>query len=66
VCQAVRAPGSNVTIAARSRAGTGASTIGSRHAVPVTKSEDIRRDGADPIGRASMARLLQEFRPNHL
>src|SRR5919201_831549 len=35
VCQAVRAPGSNVTLAPRTRAGSGASNSGSIHTVPV-------------------------------
>jgi hypothetical protein len=35
VCQAVRAPGSNVTLAARTRAGSGASNNGSIQTVPV-------------------------------
>ena len=40
VCHAVLAVGSNVTLIARTRAGSGASTIGSCHTVPVKYSED--------------------------
>src|SRR4029077_6054109 len=38
VCQAVRAPGSNVTLAPRTRAGSGASNSGSMRTVPVKYS----------------------------
>src|SRR5207253_2126746 len=38
VCQAVRAPGSNVTLAPRTRAGLGASNRGSIRTVPVNQS----------------------------
>src|SRR2546430_4293065 len=38
VCQAVRAPGSNVTLALRTRAGSGASNSGSMRTVPVNQS----------------------------
>src|SRR6266404_6452275 len=38
VCQAVRAPGSNVTLAPRTRAGSGASNKGSIRTVPVNQS----------------------------
>src|SRR5437667_12290549 len=38
VCQAVRAPGSNVTLAQRTRAGSGASNSGSMRTVPVNQS----------------------------
>src|SRR5437870_4577790 len=40
VCQAVRAPGSNVTLAPRTRAGSGASNSGSMRTVPVKYSVD--------------------------
>src|SRR5437660_10463785 len=40
VCQAVRAPGSNVTLAPRTRAGSGASNSGSILTVPVNQSAD--------------------------
>src|SRR6266404_7175963 len=38
VCHAVRAPGSNVTLAPRTRAGSGASNSGSIRTVPVNQS----------------------------
>src|SRR3989442_9651176 len=38
VCQAVRAPGSNVTLAPRTRAGSGASNNGSIRTLPVNQS----------------------------
>src|SRR6476659_7393273 len=38
VCQAVRAPGSNVTLAPRTRAGSGVSNSGSMRTVPVNQS----------------------------
>src|SRR6266436_7202727 len=38
VCQAVRAPGSNVTLAPRTRAGSGGSNSGSMRTVPVNQS----------------------------
>ncbi len=40
VCHAVRAPGSNVTLAPRTHAGSGASNSGSIRTVPVNQSED--------------------------
>src|SRR5881392_2048858 len=40
ICQAVRAPGSNVTLAPRTRAGSGASNSGSILTVPVNQSAD--------------------------
>src|SRR6266487_50681 len=40
VCQAVRAPGSNVTLAPRTRAGSGASNSGPIRTVPVNQSAD--------------------------
>src|SRR6266496_6023532 len=40
VCQAVRAPGSNVTLAPRTRAGSGASNSGSIRTLPVNQSAD--------------------------
>src|SRR6058998_2428702 len=40
VCQAVRAPGSNVTLAPRTRAGSCASNSGSMRTLPVNQSAD--------------------------
>ena len=48
VCQAVRAPGSKLTRAERTRAGPGASMIGSCQTVPVNDSAGIFRDARDP------------------
>jgi hypothetical protein len=50
VCQAVRAPGSKLTRAERTRAGPGASMIGSCQTVPVNDSAGIFRDARDPAG----------------
>src|SRR6266568_6398964 len=48
VCQAVRAPGSNVTLAPRTQAGSGASNNGSIRTVPVKYSAGPVFDGCDP------------------
>src|ERR1700732_4666975 len=48
VCQAVRAPGSNVTLAPRTRAGSGASNSGSMRTVPVKYSAGPLADGCEP------------------
>src|ERR1700761_3704411 len=48
VCQAVRAPGSNVTIAPRTRAGSGASNSGSMRTVPVKYSADPLLEFCEP------------------
>src|SRR5438552_2787664 len=47
VCQAVRAPGSNVTLAPRTRAGSGASNSGSMRTVPVNQSAGPLFEGCD-------------------
>src|SRR5579885_2380963 len=49
VCQAVRAPGSNVTLATRTRAGSGASNSGSMRTVPVKYSVGPLPEGCEPI-----------------
>ena len=54
VCQWVRAPGSKRTSPERSRAGSGASMIGSCQTVPVNDCAGPRRDGTEPLGRISM------------
>src|SRR6266478_7363079 len=48
VCQAVRAPGSNVTLAPATRAGSGAWNRGSIRTVPVNQSAGPLFDGCDP------------------
>src|ERR671937_678667 len=48
VCQAVRAPGSNVTLAPRTRAGSGASNSGSIRTLPVNQSEDPLLELCEP------------------
>src|SRR5256714_4542640 len=53
-CQAVRAPGSNVTLAPRTRAGSGASNNGSIRTVPVKYSAGPLFDGCDPLLLISM------------
>src|SRR6185369_14052589 len=54
VCQAVRAPGSKLTRPARTRAGAGASMIGSCHTTPVNDSFGWRRVGTEPLGLMSI------------
>src|SRR6266700_5258360 len=49
VCQAVRAPGSNVTLAQATRAGSGAWNSGSIRTVPVNQSAGPSPDGCEPI-----------------
>ncbi len=49
VCQAVRAPGSKVTLAPRARAGSGASKSGSMRTVPVKYSFGPVVEGCEPI-----------------
>src|SRR5207253_3894006 len=49
VCQAERAPGSNVTLAPRTRAGSGASNRGSTRTVPVKYSAGPLPEGCEPL-----------------
>src|SRR6266566_9032532 len=49
VCQAVRAPGSNVTFAQATRAGSGAWNSGSMRTVPVNQSAGPFVEGCDPL-----------------
>src|SRR5437764_4459428 len=49
VCQAVRAPGSNVTLAPATRAGSGAWNRGSIRTVPVNQSAGPLFDGCEPL-----------------
>ena len=48
VCHAVRAPGSNMTLAPRTRAGSGASNSGSMRTLPVNQSAGPLPDGCEP------------------
>src|SRR5581483_4187975 len=57
VCQAVRAPGSNVTLAAATRPGAGASNSGSIRTAPVNQSAGPLPDGREPL------RLMSMFQP---
>src|SRR5438034_11445805 len=54
VCQAVRAPGSKVTLAPVTRAGSGASNSGSIRTVPVNQSAGPLFEGCDPFLLISM------------
>src|SRR5204862_2636188 len=54
VCQAVRAPGSKVTLAPRTRAGSGASNNGSIRTLPVNQSAGPLFEGCDPFLLISM------------
>src|SRR5882762_2154521 len=58
VCHAVRAPGSNVTLAPRARAGSGASNRGSIRTVPVKYSADPLPEGCEPHRRTFIVKLL--------
>src|SRR6185369_3403202 len=48
VCHAVRAPGSNVTLAPAARAGAGAANSGSIRTVPVNQSAGPLLEGCEP------------------
>src|SRR5687767_5590121 len=58
VCHAVRAPGSNVTLAARARAGSGASNNGSIRTLPVKYSAGPLVEGCEPHRRRFIVNLL--------
>src|SRR5204863_1244222 len=64
VCQAVRAPGSNVTFAPRTRAGSGASNSGSMRTVPVNQSDGPLPDGCEPTLLISIL-ILSNDRSSH-
>src|SRR5579885_795127 len=49
VCQAVRAPGSKVTLAPDTRAGSGASNNGSMRTLPVNQSAGPFMHGCEPV-----------------
>ena len=55
VCQAVRAPGSNVTLPPLTRAGSGAWNSGSTRTAPVKYSSGALREGCEPLRLISMA-----------
>ncbi len=57
VCQAVRAPGSNVTRAPATRAGSGGLNSGSIRTVPVNHSAGPLPDGCAPLRLISIANL---------
>jgi hypothetical protein len=57
VCHAVRAPGSNVTLAPLTRAGSGALNSGSMRTVPVNHSAGPLPEGWVPFRLISMALL---------
>src|SRR5262249_44393804 len=59
VCQAVRAPGSNVTLAHATRAGSGASNRGSIRTAPVNHSAGPLPEGREPIRLISISDLLK-------
>jgi hypothetical protein len=60
VCHAVRAPGSNVTEAPATRAGSVRSKSGSMRTAPVNQSAGPLFDGCEPTRLISMEVLLQE------
>src|SRR5690348_7116923 len=59
VCQAVRAPGSNVTPAPLTRAGSGALNSGSMRTVPVNHSGGHLPDGCVPFRLISIVLVLR-------
>ena len=59
VCHAVRAPGSNVTLAPRTRAGSGGSNSGSIRTVPVNQSAGPLPEGCEPLRLISMVGSLR-------
>src|SRR5438105_9701790 len=72
VCHAVRAPGSNVTLAPTTRAGAGGLNSGSTRTVPVKYSAGPLPEGCEPLrlisifwtpscGRSAAGHLLQLF-----
>jgi hypothetical protein len=61
VCQAVRAPGSNVTLAPLTRAGSGALNSGSMRTVPVNHSAGPLPDGYVPFRLISIALVLRSL-----
>src|SRR5205823_4320674 len=64
VCQAVRAPGSNVTLAPLTRAGSGALNSGSIRTVPVNHSAGPLPDGCVPFRLISIAIVLRSLLPH--
>jgi hypothetical protein len=60
VCQAVRAPGSNVTLAPTTRAGSGAANRGSIRTEPVNQSAGPLPEGWDPLRLISIASPLPQ------
>src|SRR6266571_8946240 len=59
VCHAVRAPGSNVTLAPPTRAGAVAWNSGSIRTVPVNHSAGPLLEGCEPLLLISISELLQ-------
>src|SRR5437763_1923801 len=57
VCHAVRAPGSNVTLAPATRAGSGASNNGSIRTLPVNQSPGPSLDDCEPTLLISIPNL---------
>src|SRR5437016_5137463 len=58
VCHAERAPGSNVTLAPRARAGSGASNRGSMRTLPVKYSAGPLAEGCEPLFLMSIFEFL--------
>src|SRR5216684_8692838 len=66
VCQAVRAPGSNVTLAPRTRAGSGASNSGSIRTTPVNQSGGPLVEFCEPIRLISIYQSDRLFVTRHV
>src|SRR6266852_624144 len=62
VCHAVRAPGSNVTLAPTARAGAFAWNKGSMRTVPVNQSAGPLADGCEPFLLISILNFLLSFK----
>src|SRR2546423_2789470 len=58
VCHAVRAPGSNVTLTASTRAGAGAWASGSMRTMPVKYSSGPLLEGCEPVLLMSISEFL--------
>src|SRR4030088_668878 len=58
LCHAVRAPGSNVTLTPRTRAGSGAWNSGSMRTMPVKYSSGPLPEGCEPLLLSSISEFL--------
>lgn len=66
VCHAVRAPGSNVTLALTTRAGSGALNSGSTHTTPVNQSAGPLPEACEPLLLISICHIPFSMRSRQL